>query len=71
MKNKHMNEKIKRVPLGCKDNNGPLRCRFGGGEYQIKYKDFNNGNFFFERALKNYFENLFDGKLLEEIIKFN
>ncbi|MFX0187780.1 MAG: hypothetical protein ACFE8A_08595 [Candidatus Hodarchaeota archaeon] len=37
-------------------------------EYEAKYKDYNNGSFFFERALKGYFEKLFNGVSLEDII---
>ncbi|MFX1376002.1 MAG: hypothetical protein ACFFA0_09340, partial [Promethearchaeota archaeon] len=38
-------------------------------EYINKYKQhYNSGDYFFERALKNYFESLFDGMSLQEII---
>ena len=38
-------------------------------EYVNKYRDpYNNGDYLFERALKNYFESLFDGMSLQEII---
>ena len=38
-------------------------------EYVSKYKNpYNYGNFYFERALTNYFRTLFDGMSLEEIL---
>ena len=38
-------------------------------EYETKYKDYNNKDFFFERALRGYFEKLFNGISLDEIIE--
>ena len=38
-------------------------------DYLEKYNDYTNGNYLFERALKNYFEILFNGMKLEEIIE--
>ena len=38
-------------------------------EYDAKYRDYNNGSFFFERALKSYFQKLFNGMSLKEIIE--
>jgi len=38
-------------------------------EYVEKYKDSSGGDFLFKRALKNYFEKLFDGMSLNEIIE--